>query len=52
MGATIENNHLLAALIERINEIGKCQIIQQKVVEIVPSLKSHERPIVKLEDGT
>lgn len=28
MGASIENNHLLASLLERIKDIGKCDIIQ------------------------
>jgi hypothetical protein len=44
MGASIENNHLLASLIERTKEIGKCDIIQQKVVEIIPAKKGNEKP--------
>ena len=28
MGASIENNHLLAGLIERVNELEKCEIIR------------------------
>jgi hypothetical protein len=34
MGASIENNHLLAALFEKVKQSGKCEIIQQKVVDI------------------
>ena len=32
MGSSVENNHLLAALIERLNVQGGCEIIQKKVV--------------------
>jgi hypothetical protein len=34
IGASIENNHLLAALTEKTKQSGKCEIVQQKVVEI------------------
>eukprot|EP00347_Sterkiella_histriomuscorum_P011785 403371105 len=54
MGASIENNHLLAGLVERCNESQKVQIIQKKVVEIYPAKDehSHLKPIVKLDDGS
>ena len=53
MGASIENSHLLAALVERAKNLNKCDIIQQKVVEIKrPSATGVGRPSVKLEDGT
>lgn len=52
MGSSIENNHLLAALIERNRELKKCDIIQKKVVEVKRPANSWDRPHVKLEDGT
>jgi 2-polyprenyl-6-methoxyphenol hydroxylase-like FAD-dependent oxidoreductase len=52
MGASIENSHLLAALVERTRKLNKCDIIQQKVVEIKRPANNMERPSVKLEDGT
>lgn len=52
MGSSVENNHLLATLIERVNNLGKCEIIQKKVVEIKRPANASERPTVKLEDGT
>jgi 2-octaprenyl-6-methoxyphenol hydroxylase len=52
MGASIENNHLLAALIERAQQLKKCDIIQQKVVEIKPAKTLREKPFVRLENGT
>ena len=52
MGASVENSHLLAALVERTRKLNKCDIIQQKVVEIKRPANSMEKPSVKLEDGT
>jgi hypothetical protein len=52
MGASVENSHLLAALVERTRNLNKCDIIQQKVVEIKRPANSTERPSVRLEDGT
>jgi 2-octaprenyl-6-methoxyphenol hydroxylase len=52
MGASVENNHLLAGLVERTRALNKCDIIQQKVVEIKRPASEWERPSVKLEDGT
>ncbi len=52
MGASIENNHLLAALTERTKLSGKCEIIQQKVLEIKRPQGPAGRPQVKIEDGT
>ena len=52
MGSSVENNHLLAALVERARNLDKCDIIQQKVVEIKRPTNGEERPSVKLEDGT
>lgn len=52
MGASVENSHLLAALVERTRKLNKCDIIQQKVVEIKRPANSMERPSVRLEDGT
>jgi 2-octaprenyl-6-methoxyphenol hydroxylase len=52
MGSSVENNHLLAALIERLNVQGGCEIIQKKVVEVKRPASAADRPSVKLEDGT
>lgn len=46
MGASIENNHLLAALLERIKQQGKVDLIQQKVVSVKPAFQEWERPEV------
>ena len=52
MGASVENNHILAALVDRTKSLNKCDIIQQKVVEIKRPSSPSERPSVKLEDGS
>jgi 2-octaprenyl-6-methoxyphenol hydroxylase len=52
MGSSVENNHLLAALIEKLNVQGGCEIIQKKVVEVKRPATPSDRPSVKLEDGT
>lgn len=52
MGSSIENNHLLAALIERARNLDKCDIIQQKAVEVHRPKDGTGRPHVKLEDGS
>jgi 2-polyprenyl-6-methoxyphenol hydroxylase-like FAD-dependent oxidoreductase len=52
MGASVENNHILAALVERAKNLNKCDIIQQKVVEIKRPANGWDRPSVKLEDGS
>ena len=52
MGASIENQHLQAALLQRLNESGKCEVIQQKVKSIKPAKNQSELPHVTLEDGT
>ena len=52
MGASVENNHLLAGLIDRAKALDKCDIIQQKVVEVRRPKDGSSRPYVRLEDGT
>jgi 2-polyprenyl-6-methoxyphenol hydroxylase-like FAD-dependent oxidoreductase len=52
MGASVENSHLLAALIERTRNLEKTDIIQQKVVEVKRPQLVGEKPYVRLEDGT
>ena len=52
MGASIENLHLQAVLLARMKDLGKCDLIQQKVVEVTPTFTQSERPVVILEDGT
>lgn len=52
MGASVENSHLLAALVERARNLNKCDIIQKKVVEIKRPANAFERPSVRLQDGT
>ncbi|CDW77713.1 ubiquinone biosynthesis monooxygenase coq6-like [Stylonychia lemnae] len=52
MGASVENNHLLAGLVERTQELNKCQILQRKVVKIEVPKSQSEKPIVELDDGT
>ena len=52
MGSSIENNHLLAALINRAKTLDKCDIIQKKVVEVKRPNDAGGRPRVKLDDGT
>ena len=52
MGASIENWHLLAGMLDQLGKSDKCEIIKQKVVEITPAKSSAELPSIKLEDGT
>ena len=52
MGASIENQHLLAGLLAQLDSTNKCEIIKQKVVKIDPATSSGELPRVTLEDGS
>lgn len=52
MGVSIERAHLHAALDHRLKQTNKCEIKNEKVVRITPSTGPHEKPKVKLEDGT
>mgnify|MGYP001444678338 CR=1 FL=1 len=52
MGASIENQHLLAGLLDRLNASNKCQIIKQKVTNIDPANSGSELPKITLEDGS
>ena len=52
MGASIENQHLLAGMLSQLRKSDKCEIIQKKVVEISPANSSNELPKIELEDGT
>ena len=52
MGASIENNHLLAALVEKTKQLGKCEIIPKKVVEVRAAKSMQEKPRVTLDDGS
>jgi len=52
MGASIENNHLLAALINRAKTLDKCDIIQKKVVAVKRPAEASGRPRVILDDGS
>lgn len=52
MGASIENNHLLAALINRVKTLDKCDIIQKKVVAVKRPREVSGRPRVILDDGS
>ena len=52
MGASIENQHLQAALLERIRQTNKAQVISQKVKTVVPATSSAHRPQIELEDGS
>ena len=51
MGASIENAHLQAALLEKVNQSGKVDIVSQKVKSIIPAETQGERPLVTLENG-
>jgi len=51
MGASIENQHLQAGLLERLSQTGKCEIISKKVQSIKQAKGSNERPQITLEDG-
>jgi len=52
MGASIENQHLLAGLLAQLDKTGACEIIKQKVTQIEPAGSSSELPTVTLEDGS
>ena len=52
MGASIENQHLLAGLLNQLESTQKCQVVKQKVVEIQPANSGSELPKVTLEDGS
>jgi 2-polyprenyl-6-methoxyphenol hydroxylase-like FAD-dependent oxidoreductase len=52
MGASIENNHLLAALINRAKTLDKCDIIQKKVTSVKRPAEASGRPRVILDDGS
>lgn len=52
MGASIENQHLLAGLLAKIQQTENCEIVPQKVVKIEPAGSSGELPTVTLEDGS
>ena len=40
MGASIENQHLLAGLLEQLNKSGKCEIVPSKVASIEQATSS------------
>ena len=53
LGASIENQHLQAALVDRLASLdGKTEIIQNKVTEIKAAKSDFERPSITLDDGT
>jgi len=52
MGASIENQHLLAGMLSQLGRSDKCEIIKKKVTEITPSKDTGELPVIHLEDGT
>ena len=53
MGASIENQHLLAGMLSQLGRSDKCEIIKKKVTEITPSNDyTSELPVITLEDGT
>ena len=52
MGASIENQHLLAGLLAQLETTNKCEIIKQKVVNIDPATSGSELPKITLEDGS
>jgi len=52
MGASIENQHLLAGILNQLHEQDTTEIIKKKVTEIKPASSSAELPVVTLEDGT
>ena len=52
MGASVENQHLQAALLQRIKELEKCELMQQRVSEISAAKSERDRPIIKLENGS
>ena len=52
MGASIENQHLLAGLLDQLEKSSKCEILAKKVAEIKPASSSQELPTITLEDGS
>ena len=52
MGASIENQHLLAGMLSQLDKNDKCEIIQKKVIQITPAKSSKKLPLIELEDGT
>ena len=52
MGASIENAHIQAGLLECLRQSGQCDVIQSKVKSIKPATHSGERPLIILECGT
>lgn len=52
MGASIENQHLLAGLLAQLEKTGSCEIVKQKVTQIEPAGSSGELPRITLEDGS
>ena len=52
MGASIENGHVQAGLLERLRQSGHCDVIKSKVKTIKPATSSSERPLITLECGT
>ena len=52
MGASIETQHLQAAITAKLLDDDQVQIQQSKVVSIKPATTPDERPAVELEDGT
>ena len=52
MGASIENQHLLAGLLDQLEKSSKCEILPKKVAEIKPASSSQELPTITLEDGS
>ena len=52
MGASIENQHLLAGLIEQLEKSGKCEIVPKKVSSIKQATSSADLPTITLEDGS
>lgn len=52
MGASIENQHLQAGLLERLHQTKKCQIVTRKVKQIKAAKSSNERPQIILDDDS
>ena len=52
MGASIETNHLTAALDSRVKELGYCNIVKDTISSISPAKCSNTLPKVELSDGT
>lgn len=52
MGASIENQHLQAGLLERLRQTDKALVIPHKVKTVTPANSSAQRPQIVLEDGS